>query len=303
MYPADRKYTRNFEWVKIVGSDALVGVTEYALEVLGDPEAIVLPKVGRSLNPNEPFGSLEATKALVELTAPMRGEVVEVNAQLRGNPKRLVSDPYGTWVIRMTLKDPAEFAKLLSHTEVAAREQRKRNARNRPVKNTSAPSRPKPVQSPKAPAPQQPRPPDPQPQQTLEQRRAMALSLQWSLQLRDHRLSGGDDAFGDRDYSGGSGFSWREREIVFTTTYVPGAGADRRYAWRDTRRLRVSTALISQTTATHTDYQGTWAIEVIGAAPYLVLQDRERGRLRYRLEEDARGRVLLDGRPYTVGRI
>ena len=202
----------------------------------------------------------------------------------------------------MTLKDPAEFAKLLSHTEVAAQEQRKRNARNRPAKNASAPGQSKPATPPKVPA-SPPRPPDPPPQQTLEERRAMAIALQWSLQLRDNRLSGGDDSFSDRDYSGGSAFSWREREIVFTSTSVPGAGPERRYAWRDTRRTRVSAAGLSSTTATSTDYQGTWAIEVVGAAPYLVLQDRERGRLRYRLEEDARGRVLLDGRPYTVSRI
>ena len=302
MYPADRKYTKNFEWVKIVGSHALVGVTEYALEVLGDPEAIVLPKVGRLLNPNEPFGSLEATKALVELTAPVSGDVVEVNAQLREDPKRLVNDPYGTWIIKMKLKDPTELATLLSHAEVAALEQRKKKPKNRPAKATAAPDRSKPETPPKAPVSQQ-REPDPQPQQTLEQRRAMALALQWSLQLSDNRLRGGDDSFSDRDYSGGSAFSWREREIVFTSTSVPGAGPERRYAWRDTRQTRVSAAGLSSTTVTHTDYQGNWAIEVVGGAPYLVLQDRERGRLRYRLEEDARGRVLLDGRPYTVSRI
>ena len=302
MYPADRKYTKDFEWVKVVGAHALVGVTDHTLQELGDPAAIALPEVGRSLAHDEAFGSLEANKALVELTAPVSGEVVEVNAQLRENPKRLVNDPYGTWVIKMKLRDPTELATLLSHAEVAALEQRKKKPENRPATRTSAPGQSKPETPPKVPA-SQPRPPVPQPQQTLEQRRAIALALQWSLQLRDNRLRGGDDSFSDRDYSGGSGFSWREREIVFTSTSVPGAGPDRRYAWRDTRRTRVSTAWMSNTTATHKDYQGIWAIEVIGTAPYLVLQDRERGRLRYRLEEDLRGRVLLDGRPYTASRI
>ena len=62
----------------------------------------------------------------------------------------------------------------------------------------------------------------------------------WSTKLRDCRLEGGDDAFGDTDYSGGGYFSWRKRAITFTTESTAGGGLDRRYQWRDTRHMRVS---------------------------------------------------------------
>ncbi len=119
---------------------------------------IALPEVGRSLAANEAFGSLEASKALVELMAPVGGEVVEINAQLRENPKRLVKDPYGTWIIKMKLKDPTELATLLSRAEVAALEQRNRNARNRPPKIPPASGRSKPEPLPKTPGPGRARP-------------------------------------------------------------------------------------------------------------------------------------------------
>jgi glycine cleavage system H protein len=302
MYPADRKYTKDFEWVKVVGAQALVGVTEYTLEALGDLVVIELPDVGRSLARNDACGSIESVKVVVELTAPVSGEVVEVNTALRESPKHLANDPYGTWVIKVKLKDPAELAALLSSKEVAALEQRTRESRHRAAKEPSAPERSKPASRPTAPVTQQ-RPPGPQVQPTIEERRNIALALQWSVQLRDSRLRGGDDAFSDRDYSGGSSFSWRQRDIVFTSKAVPGAGPDRRYLWRDTRWTRVSVAGLSSTTSTQTDYHGNWAIEVTSGTAYLVLQDGERGRLRYRLSEGARGTVLLDGRPYTLSRI
>lgn len=302
MYPADRKYTKDFEWVKVVGAYALVGVTEYTLETFGDLVVIELPEVGRSLARNDAFGSIESVKVVVELTAPVSGEVVEVNTPLRDSPKHLANDPYGTWVIKVKLADPAELATLLSHKEVAALEQRTKESRRRAAKEPLAPARSKPAAPPTAPVPLQ-RPPSPQAQPTLEERRNIALALQWSVQLRDSRLRGGDDAFSDRDYSGGSSFSWRQRDIVFTSKAVPGAGPNRRYLWRDTRWTRVSAAGLSSTTSTNADYHGIWAIEVMSGVPYLILQDSERGRLRYRLAEGERGTVLLDGRAYTLSRI
>ncbi len=302
MYPADRKYTKDFEWVKVVGAYALVGVTEHTLEALGDLVVIELPEVGRSLAHNEAFGSIESVKVVVELTAPVSGEVLEVNTPLRESPKRLANDPYGTWVIKVNLKDPAELATLLSHKEVAALEQRTKESRRRVAKVPLAAARPKPAAPPMAPVPQQ-RPPSSQGQPTLDERRNMALALQWSVTLRGSRLRGGDDAFSDRDYSGGSSFSWRQRDIVFMSRAVPGVGPDRRYTWRDTRWTRVSAAGLSSTTSTHTDYQGSWTIEVIRGAPHLVLKDSERGLLRYRLDEGARETVSLDGRAYNLSRI
>ena len=122
--------------------------------------------------------------------------------------------------------------------------------------------------------------------------------MYWATLLRDSRLMGGDDAFGDRDYSGGGYFSWRERVITFRSDYLPSGRINRRYYWRDTRHLRVSAGGMSNTTASHADDTGAWNIEVVDEDPYLVMQDTERGQLRFTLGETGGG-VLLDGRPYT----
>ena len=256
-----------------------------ARQVLNDLVSIELPEVGRSLARGEAFGSIESAKAATELTAPMSGEVVAVNTDLREQLGRLAADPHGTWIIKLKLKDLTEAATLLSSTQF-----------DELVKPAEAPRRraPKPPRPPK-PAPVKPTPaPDP-----VRIDPDKALALLWSVRLRDRRLKGGDDAFGDRDYSGGSDFSWRQREIAFTADAIPAGGMNRRYFWRDTRWTRVSVPGLSNTTSTHTDYSGSWNVEVIGGSPYLVLQDRERGRLSFRLGEGPRGEVLLDGKAYS----
>jgi hypothetical protein len=141
------------------------------------------------------------------------------------------------------------------------------------------------------------------PQPSAEHEVEKTIKLYWSMQLRDARLEGGDDAFSDRDYSGGGVSSWRQRSITFTTESASGGGLDRRYRWRDTRRLTVSAGGMSNVTKSHTDYAGTWSIDVVGGKPYLVMQDGDRGRLRYSLAEARGGGILLDGRPYTRRRV
>jgi glycine cleavage system H protein len=299
MYPSDRKYTKDFEWIRVDGTDATVGVTAHVLTLLKDLVAIDLPKVGRSLAQGEPFGSLESAKALTELTAPVSGAVIAVNNALEQNLKRLAADPYGTWIIKVKLKKPAEMETLLSHTEVAALAQR--SAEPAPS-GGQKPSPPNPAPQPTKPSPLPHPAPAPAPEPTPEQRRDMAIALLWSTRLRDRRLHGGDDAFGDRDYSGGGYFSWRQRDIVFTSESKPGGGLDRRYQWRDTRWMRVSSGGLSSTTSSHTDYAGTWKIEVTDGNPYLVMRD-ERGPLQFQLQEASGGGVLLNGRPYSVLRI
>ena len=82
MYPSDRKYTKNHEWVTIAGGEAKVGITQYAQEQLGDVVYVELPEIGRSLKRGETFGAIESVKAVSELYCPLSGEVASVNVEL-----------------------------------------------------------------------------------------------------------------------------------------------------------------------------------------------------------------------------
>jgi glycine cleavage system H protein len=101
MYPSDRKYTKEHEWVKIEGSEARVGITDYAQKQLGDVVYLDLPDTGRTLNKGESFGSVESVKAVSDLYSPVSGEVTEVNKALTEKPEAVNSDPHGSWMIAM----------------------------------------------------------------------------------------------------------------------------------------------------------------------------------------------------------
>lgn len=119
MYPSDRKYTRDHEWVKIDGSEARVGITDYAQKQLGDVVYLDLPEVGRSFNRGESFGTVESVKAVSDLFCPVAGEVTEVNRALAEKPESVNADPHGAWMIVLRvsggtedLLDAEEYAKL-----------------------------------------------------------------------------------------------------------------------------------------------------------------------------------------------
>lgn len=99
MYPADLKYTKDHEWVRLSGSEARVGVTDYAQKQLGDVVYLELPDVGRSFNKGDVFGTIESVKAVSELYCPVSGEVTEVNSKLVEKPEAVNSDPHGSWMI------------------------------------------------------------------------------------------------------------------------------------------------------------------------------------------------------------
>ena len=101
MYPADLKYTKDHEWVKIDGGGARVGITDYAQKQLGDVVYLELPQVGRALKKGEVFGTIESVKAVSELYSPVDGEVTEVNSALVQNPETVNRDPHGSWMIAM----------------------------------------------------------------------------------------------------------------------------------------------------------------------------------------------------------
>jgi glycine cleavage system H protein len=114
MYPDDRRYTKEHEWVKVEGDQARVGITDYAQNQLGDVVYLELPAVGRVLKAGETFGTVESVKAVSELFAPLAGEVLEVNAALVSNPEAINADPHGrAWMIVVRPADPAAVALLL----------------------------------------------------------------------------------------------------------------------------------------------------------------------------------------------
>jgi glycine cleavage system H protein len=100
-YPADLKYTKDHEWVKIDGANAKVGITDYAQKQLGDVVYLELPQVGRTFKKGEVFGTIESVKAVSELYSPVDGEVTEVHSELVQHPETVNKDPHGSWMIGM----------------------------------------------------------------------------------------------------------------------------------------------------------------------------------------------------------
>ena len=113
MYPADLKYTKDHEWVRLSGSEARVGITDYAQKQLGDVVYLELPEVGRTFTRGDVFGTIESVKAVSELYTPVSGEVTEVNGQLAARPETVNSDPHGAWMITLKLTDAPDQSHLL----------------------------------------------------------------------------------------------------------------------------------------------------------------------------------------------
>jgi glycine cleavage system H protein len=119
-YPADRKYTKDHEWIRISGDTAEIGITDYAQQQLGDVVYVDLPDVGRSIAAGDSFGSIESVKAVSELYAPMSGEVTEVNAQLKDHPETVNKEPHGTWMIKVRLANAGQANALLDSAQYEA---------------------------------------------------------------------------------------------------------------------------------------------------------------------------------------
>lgn len=116
--PAELRYTRSDEWVRIEGEIATIGITDYAQSELGDIVFLELPEPGRYLQTDETFGVIESVKAASDLYAPVEGEVVEVNESLQAALETINQDPYGKgWMIKIRMKDPAQAESLMSAEE------------------------------------------------------------------------------------------------------------------------------------------------------------------------------------------
>jgi len=113
-YPTDRKYTKEHEWIKIDGTSATVGITDYAQESLGDIVFVDLPKVGSEIESGKTFGTVESVKAVSDLYAPASGTVTAVNDALATAPEQVNKDAHGAWMLKLKLSDPSQANALLS---------------------------------------------------------------------------------------------------------------------------------------------------------------------------------------------
>ena len=114
MVPADLRYTKEHEWVRVEGDEAVVGITQYAADQLGDIVFVELPDTGRDLEVAKPFGVVESVKAVSDLFAPVTGNVTSTNDALAAQPELVNSDPYGAgWMIKVNVADQTQLDDLL----------------------------------------------------------------------------------------------------------------------------------------------------------------------------------------------
>ncbi len=116
--PDDRRYSKEHEWLKMEGDVAVVGITDYAQEQLGDIVYVDLPETGATVRQFEKMGEIESVKAVSDLYSPASGAVVEMNQQVVEKPELVNSDPHGEgWLLRIMLSDTSELEKLLPAQE------------------------------------------------------------------------------------------------------------------------------------------------------------------------------------------
>ena len=114
-FPAELKYTKDHEWIRVEGNEAYIGITDFAQRELGDIVYIDIPSVGSEVNKEEVFGTVEAVKTVSDLFMPVTATINEVNALLDSQPELVNTDPYGDgWMVKVTLANAAEAEGLLS---------------------------------------------------------------------------------------------------------------------------------------------------------------------------------------------
>ena len=100
-YPVELKYTKDHEWIKMEGDIAVIGISDFAQDALGDVVFINLPEVGDTVTAGESFGDVESVKAVSDVNSPVTGVIVEVNEELADSPELLNENPYGAWIIKV----------------------------------------------------------------------------------------------------------------------------------------------------------------------------------------------------------
>ncbi|MEY3219438.1 MAG: hypothetical protein RIT27_795 [Pseudomonadota bacterium] len=112
--PADLKYTREHEWLRIEGDEAVVGITYHAQDQLGEVVFVDLPRVGESFERDSEFATIESVKAVSEGYMPVSATVIAINQDLEGNPEQVNDDPYGNgWLVRIKIENTSEINALL----------------------------------------------------------------------------------------------------------------------------------------------------------------------------------------------
>ena len=113
-FPSELKYTKEHEWIKVTGTIATIGITDFAQKELGDIVYVDINTVGQEITKDGVFGIVEAVKTVSDLFIPVTAKVTEVNAALNGNPELVNSDPYGDgWIIKAEISNPGELDSLL----------------------------------------------------------------------------------------------------------------------------------------------------------------------------------------------
>jgi glycine cleavage system H protein len=114
-FPAELKYTKDHEWIKVEGDTATIGITEFAQRELGDIVYVDISSVGKEVAKEEVFGTVEAVKTVSDLFMPLTGTVTDINPGLDNQPELVNSDPYGDgWMVKISIKDASEIDSLLS---------------------------------------------------------------------------------------------------------------------------------------------------------------------------------------------
>ncbi|HOO09786.1 MAG TPA: glycine cleavage system protein GcvH [Cyclobacteriaceae bacterium] len=112
--PADLKYTKDHEWIKVDGNTATIGITDFAQSELGDIVYVDITTVGQEIGQHEVFGTIEAVKTVSDLFMPVAGKVLEVNADLDANPEKVNEGPYSAWLIKIEVGDASQVDGLLT---------------------------------------------------------------------------------------------------------------------------------------------------------------------------------------------
>ncbi len=114
-FPADLKYTKDHEWIRVEGNNATIGITDFAQKELGDIVYVDITTVGETVAKEEIFGTVEAVKTVSDLFMPLTGKVLEMNKDIDSAPESVNNDPYGKgWMIKISIDNVSELAELLS---------------------------------------------------------------------------------------------------------------------------------------------------------------------------------------------
>ncbi len=120
-FPENLRYTKDHEWISLEGNVATIGITDFAQRELGDIVYVDINTVGKTLNAEEVFGTVEAVKTVSDLFLPVAGTIAEVNSALNDNPEAVNNDPYGEgWMVKVTVSNPADVEALMDATAYSA---------------------------------------------------------------------------------------------------------------------------------------------------------------------------------------